>query len=94
MPLAVARFYFLSFWTDEALLPSYSRIAACFSEGGIRGRGQNIIVVGRVSRLSGVIYGTVSSPALGGLEGDVSLMWFIVAVGWANRWFRVGRGWG
>lgn len=28
MPLSMARFDFLSFWADEALLPSYSRVTA------------------------------------------------------------------
>lgn len=85
MPLSMARFDFLPFGTDETLLPSYSRIAACFNEGWIRGCRRDLIVVGGVSRLSRVIYGAVSSPALRGLERD-ALMGFMMTVGWANGW--------
>lgn len=84
MPLRMAGFDFLSFWADEALLPSYSRVAACFGEGWISGRGQSMIVVGGVSRLSGVIYGAVSSTTLRILEGDVGLMGLVRAIGWTN----------
>lgn len=35
MPLSVARFDFLSFWADEALLPTDARVAAGLSEGWI-----------------------------------------------------------
>jgi len=94
MPLAVTRFDFLSFWADEALLPTYPGVAARFSEGWIRGCRQSVIVVGGVSMLSRVIYGTVSGPALRVLEGDVALMRLMLSVGWANGWFRVGGGWG
>ena len=94
MPLSMARFDFLSFWTDEALLPSHSRVTTCFSEGWIRGCRQSVIAVGRMSGLSRMIYGAISSAAFGILEGDVALMRFMVTVGWANGWFRVRRGWG
>lgn len=91
MPLTMARFDFLSFWTDEALLPSYSRVAACFGEGWIRGRGQSVIVVRGVSRLSRMIYGTVSSTTLRILEGDVGLMGLMRTVVWTNGRLRVRR---
>jgi hypothetical protein len=45
MPLAVARLDFLSLWTDETLLPSYSRVAACLNEGWIGGRRRHVVVV-------------------------------------------------
>lgn len=46
MPLSMARFDFLSFWADEALLPSYSRVTTCFDKGWIRGGGKSVIIVG------------------------------------------------
>jgi len=45
MPLSMTGFDFLSFWTDETLLPPYSRIAARFNKGWIGGRRQNAVVV-------------------------------------------------
>lgn len=84
MPLPMTRFDFLPFWTDEALFPPHSRVAACFDEGWIGDCGQSVVVVGRVSGLSRVIYGTVSSPALRVLEGDVALVRLMMTVGWTN----------
>ena len=86
MPLSMAGLNFLSFWTDEALLPPYPRVAACFSEGWIRGCRQSMIAVGRVPGLSRVIYRAIPSTTLCILEGDVVLMGLVVSVGWANGW--------